>query len=97
MATLQVVLASILGFTFCATLLILADRSRRRRTRITLSMVAAAGLVLQGALWSYVIMMFKALGIGGSYCWPSAALVASGAGTAWAVLLLATSLRRRTG
>jgi len=95
MATLQVVLLSILGYTICAALLIFADWTSSCRWRIALSMVASAGLVLQGALWSYVTMMFKVLGIGGSYRWLYAALVASGAGTAWALVLLMTSLRRR--
>lgn len=95
MATLQVVLLGILGFTFCAVLLVLADRARKRGLRIALSMIAALGLVLQGALWSYVVVMFKALSIGGSYRWLYAALIASAVGTAWALVLLVTSLRQR--
>ena len=95
MATLQVVLVSIFGFMICAALLVLADQTSNRRWRIALSIIAAAGLVLQGALWSYVTMMFKVLGIGGSYRWLYAALVASGVGTAWALVLLMTGLRRR--
>ena len=95
MATLQVVLVSILGFTICAALLVLANRSRNRGWRIALLMIAIAGLLLQGALWSYVVMMFKALSIGGSYRWLYAALAASAVGTAWALVLLTTSLRRR--
>ena len=95
MATLQVVLVSILGFTFCAALLLLADGSGKRRWRIALSLAAVAGLLLQGALWGYVTVMFKALSIGGSYHWLYTALGLSGAGTAWALLLIATSPRSR--
>jgi hypothetical protein len=94
METLQLVLVSILGFTLCTALLVVAEKTRKRCWRIALSMVAAAGLILQGALWSYVTMMLKALSVGGSYRWLYAALAVSGAGTAWALTTLGTSLRR---
>jgi hypothetical protein len=94
MATLQVVLVSILGFTSCAALLLLADRSRKRRWRIALALAAIAGLVLQGALWGYVTVMFKVLSIGGSYRWLYTALGLSGAGSAWALFLVLISPRR---
>jgi hypothetical protein len=51
--------------------------------------------VLQGALWTYVTIMLKALSVGGSYLWLYAALTTSVAGTVWALVLLGTSLRSR--
>ncbi len=99
METLQVALMSILGFTLCLAMLYLASHARIRWHRVVLSVLAAVGLVLQGALWAYITIMLKALSVGGSYLWLYAALLTSVTGTVWALVLLGTSFfsRRSTG
>jgi hypothetical protein len=99
METLQVALMSILGFTLCLAMLYLASHARVRWHRIVLTVLAASGLVLQGALWAYITIMLKALSVGGSYLWLYAALFTSVIGTVWALVLLGTSFfsRRSTG
>src|SRR5688572_21922724 len=67
METLQVALMSILGFTLCLAILYGASHARIRWHRIVLSLIAALGLVMQGALWAYITIMLKALSVGGSY------------------------------
>lgn len=95
METLQVALLSILGFTACLALLWIASNDGMRWRRIALSLAAALGMLLQGAIWGYVTLMFKALSIGGSYLWLYAALLTSVAGTVWALVLLGASLFSR--
>lgn len=99
METLQVALMSILGFTLCLAMLYLASHARIRWHRIVLTLFAALGLVLQGALWAYITIMLKALSVGGSYFWLYAALFTSVTGMVWALVLLGTSFfsRRSTG
>jgi hypothetical protein len=99
METLQVALMSILGFTLCLAILYGASHARIRWHRIVLSLIAALGLVMQGALWAYITIMLKALSVGGSYLWLYAALLTSVTGTVWALVLLSTSFasRRSTG
>ena len=92
METLQVALTSILGFTSCIAALYVATHDRTRWRRIVLAALAALGLVSQGALWTYVTIMLKALSVGGSYGWLYAALTTSVAGTLWALVLLGSSL-----
>ena len=92
MDTLQVVLLSILGFTACLTFLWMASLDPIRWRRVAFSLVAALGLMLQGAIWGYITVMFKALSVGGSYMWLYAALVTSVAGTVWALALLGSTL-----
>jgi hypothetical protein len=99
METLQVALASILGFTVCLALLNIASQVRTRWLRVALALLAALGLMSQGTMWAYITVMLKALSVGGSYLWLYAALLTSVAGTVWAFVLLGTSLssRRSTG
>lgn len=99
METLQVALMSILGFTLCLAMLYLASHARTRWHRIVLTVFAALGLMLQGALWAYITIMLKALSVGGSYLWLYAALLTSVIGMVWALVLLGTSFfsRRSTG
>jgi hypothetical protein len=99
METLQVVLASIFCFALCLALLNVAAGARVPRRRIALSSIAGIGLMLQGAIWSYVTCMLKALRVGGSYLWLYAALAVSVAGMVWALVLLGTTVfsRRFTG
>jgi hypothetical protein len=99
MERLQVNLLSILGFTICLALLIVACNAQPRWHRIVTSLAAGLGMLLQGVIWGHVTLLLKALNVGGSYLWLYAALLTSVAGTVWALVLLGTSLlsRRSTG
>src|SRR3954469_21390739 len=66
METLRVALMSILGFTLCIAILYVATHARVRWRRIVLAACAALGLVLQGALWAYIMFLLKSLSVGGS-------------------------------
>ena len=95
METLQVALMSILGFTVFLAMLLVAGGVRTRWRRVSLALLAALGMLLQGAIWGYVTIMLKSLSIGGSYWWLYAALATSVAGTVWALVLIGTSFVSR--